>query len=217
VRVQDASVNSDARPLMDIIGERVARTQAKYHRWAKTDRTLRFGDLFNLVSRPDYLLVAWEHVAGNKGARTAGIDGVTVRQIVQRGEVGALLSGIAAGLRDGTYRPSPVRRVLIPKPGGKSRPLGIPTVADRVVQQSLRMVLEPIFEADFLPVSYGFRPKRRALSTTRSPRSTTTPRADTGGCWTQTSKDVSTTSTTRCSWTACGRGSRTRRPCVNDG
>jgi len=162
VRVQDASVNSDARPLMDIIGERVARTQAKYHRWAKTDRTLRFGDLFNLVSRPDYLLVAWEHVAGNKGARTAGIDGVTVRQIVQRGEVGALLSGIAAGLRDGTYRPSPVRRVLIPKPGGKSRPLGIPTVADRVVQQSLRMVAEPIFEADFLPVSYGFRPKRRA-------------------------------------------------------
>jgi len=162
VRVQDASVNSDARPLMDIIDERVARTQAKYHRWAKTDRTLRFGDLFNLVSRPDYLLVAWEHVAGNKGARTAGIDGVTVRQIVQRDEVGALLSGIAAGLRDGTYRPSPVRRVLIPKPGGKSRPLGIPTVADRVVQQSLRMVLEPIFEADFLPVSYGFRPKRRA-------------------------------------------------------
>jgi len=160
--VQDASVNSDARPLMDIIDERVARTQAKYHRWAKTDRTLRFGDLFNLVSRPDYLLVAWEHVAGNKGARTAGIDGVTVRQIVQRGEVGALLSGIAADLRDGTYRPSPVRRVLIPKPGGKSRPLGIPTVADRVVQQSLRMVLEPIFEADFLPVSYGFRPKRRA-------------------------------------------------------
>jgi len=160
--VQDAAVNSDARTVMDIIGERVARTQAKYHRWAGADRQERFGDLFNLVSRPDYLLVAWEHVAGNKGARTAGIDGVTVRQIDQRGEVGAFLSGIARSLEDGTYRPSPVRRVLIPKPGGKTRPLGIPTVADRVVQQSLRMVLEPIFEADFLAVSYGFRPKRRA-------------------------------------------------------
>lgn len=157
----DASVNSDARSLMDLTRERVARTQVKYHRWAKTDRDARFGDLFNLVSHPHYLLVAWEHVARNKGARTAGVDGVTVRQIRQRGEVGAFLSGIAASLKDGTYRPAPVRRVLIPKPGGKTRPLGIPTVADRVVQQSLRMVLEPIFEADFLPVSYGFRPGRR--------------------------------------------------------
>jgi RNA-directed DNA polymerase len=141
---------------------RVARTQAKYHRWAKADRVMRFGDLFNLVRHPDYLLVAWEHVAHNKGARTAGIDGVTVRQVLQRGEVGAFLAGIAESLKDGTYEPAPVRRVMIPKPGGKSRPLGIPTVTDRVVQQSLRMVLEPIFEADFLPVSYGFRPGRRA-------------------------------------------------------
>jgi RNA-directed DNA polymerase len=159
---REALVNSDGPSLMDLIFGRVARTQVKYHRWARTDRDARFGDLFNLVSHPNYLLVAWEHVARNKGARTAGIDGVTVRQIAERGEVGAFLAGIAASLRDGTYRPSPVRRVLIPKPGGKSRPLGIPTVTDRVVQQSLRMVLEPIFEADFLPVSYGFRPKRRA-------------------------------------------------------
>ena len=155
-------MNSDAPSLMEVIRGRVARTQIKYHRWAKTDRTSRFGDLFNLVPHPDFLFLAWEHVARNKGARTAGIDGVTVRAVEQRGEVGAFLSGIAASLRDGTYRPSPVRRVLIPKPGGKSRPLGIPTVADRVVQQSLRMVLEPIFEADFLPASYGFRPRRRA-------------------------------------------------------
>lgn len=159
---REVSVNSETPPLMDIITGRVARTQAKYHQWAKTDRTARFGDLFNLVSHPDYLLVAWEHVARNKGARTAGVDGVTVRQISQRGEIGVFLAGIAAALRDGTYRPGPVRRVLIPKPGGRSRPLGIPTVTDRVVQQSLKMVLEPIFEADFLPVSYGFRPRRRA-------------------------------------------------------
>ena len=159
---QDASVNSGAGPRAEIARDRVARTQIKYHRWAKTDRTARFGDLFNLVSHPDYLWMAWTVVARNKGARTAGIDGVTVHQIEQRGEVLAFLSGIAASIEDGSYRPAPVRRVFIPKPGGKPRPLGIPTVTDRVVQQSLKMVLEPIFEADFFPVSYGFRPKRRA-------------------------------------------------------
>jgi RNA-directed DNA polymerase len=82
---------------MEIIEGRVARTQVKYHRWAKTDRDVRFGDLFNLVCHPVHLLVAWEHVAHNKGARTAGIDGVTVRQIIQSGQVGAFLAGIAGG------------------------------------------------------------------------------------------------------------------------
>ena len=158
---QDALVNSDAGSVA-YARERVARTQVKYHRRAKTDRDARFGDLFNLVRHPDYLLVAWDHVARNKGARTAGVDGVTARQIIEQGEVVGFLIGIARTLRDGSYQPSPVRRVLIPKPGGKFRPLGIPTLVDRVVQQCLRMVLEPIFEADFLPVSYGFRPKRRA-------------------------------------------------------
>src|SRR5690606_29210704 len=74
VMVQEAAVNSDAPAAMDVITERVARTQAKYHRWARADRCERFGDLFNLVSHPDYLSVAWEHVARNKGARTAGVD-----------------------------------------------------------------------------------------------------------------------------------------------
>jgi RNA-directed DNA polymerase len=157
----DASVNSDAKS-STVIEDSVARTQVKYHRWAVTDRATRFGDLFNLVCHPDYLLRAFEHVARNKGARTGGIDGVTVRQIREGGQVEVFLAQVAASLKDGTYRPAPVRRVLIPKPGGKSRPLGIPTVTDRVVQQSVRMVLEPIFEADFAPVSYGFRPKRRA-------------------------------------------------------
>lgn len=159
---QDALVNSGAGLVTYSVANRVARTQAKYHRWAMTGRDTRFGDLFNLVCHPSYLTVAFEHVAHNKGARTAGVDGVTARQIVADGQVGAFLNSVAASLKDGSYRPAPVRRVRIPKPGGKSRPLGIPTVTDRVVQQSLRMVLEPIFEADFLPVSYGIRPKRRA-------------------------------------------------------
>ena len=85
---REASVNSDARSPMEIIGGRVAQTQVKYHRWAKTDRCVRFGDLFNLVHHPGFLLVAWEHVVHNKGARTAGIDGVTVRQIIQSGRSG---------------------------------------------------------------------------------------------------------------------------------
>ncbi len=161
---QDAPVNSDA-PAPDTgvtVRERVARTQAKYHCWAKIDRDTRFGDLFNLVCHPSYLLVAWEVVARNTGARTAGIDGLTAGRVENEVGVWRFLKDIAHQLRTGTYRPSPVRRVMIPKPGGKSRPLGIPTIADRVVQQSLKMVLEPIFEADFLPVSYGFRPNRRA-------------------------------------------------------
>ncbi len=137
---QDASVNSDAGSSMSVVGGSVARTQVKYHRWAVNDRVMRFGDLFNLVCHPDYLSRAFEHVARNKGARTAGIDGVTVRQIREGGQLEVFLAQVAANLRDGTYRPAPVRRVMIPKPGGKSRPLGIPTVTDRVVQQSLRMV-----------------------------------------------------------------------------
>jgi RNA-directed DNA polymerase len=133
---QEASVNSDARSAMEIIEERVARTQVKYHRWAKTDRTARFGDLFNLVCHPVHLLVAWEHVAHNKGpARRGSTESPCVRS-PSPGRSGPFLAGIASALKDGTYRPSPVRRVLIPKPGGKSRPLGIPTEAAycRVVQ-----------------------------------------------------------------------------------
>jgi RNA-directed DNA polymerase len=159
---REASVNSDARSVMDVLRDRVARTQAKYHCWAKADPQARFGDLFNLVCDPGRLLVAWEHVARNKGSRTAGIDGLTARRLETAGGIGVFLKELSEQLGAGVYRPSPVRRVTIPKPGGKTRPLGIPTIADRVVQQSLKMVLEPIFEADFLPVSYGFRPMRRA-------------------------------------------------------
>jgi RNA-directed DNA polymerase len=141
----------------------VREMQAKLHRWAGQDSSRRFGDLFNLVCAPEFLAQAWFRVAGNTGARTPGIDKATVAAIENRpGGAGAFLEDIRVALKSGGYRPVPVRQVMIPKKSGKLRKLGIPTVADRVVQASLKLVLEPIFEADFQPCSYGFRPNRRA-------------------------------------------------------
>ena len=122
----------------------------------------RFDDLFNLVADPAFLLVAWARVRGNKGARTAGVDGHTALSITAAVGVEGFLDRLRASLKDRSFRPLPVRERMIPKAGGKKRRLGIATIADRVVQASLKLVLEPIFEADFLPCSYGFRPKRRA-------------------------------------------------------
>src|ERR1043165_3088197 len=108
--------------------------------------------------------MAFVRVAGNLGARTAGVDGLTVADVEERFGIPGFLDDLRAQLKSGTFRPLPVRERKIPKPGGsgKVRKLGIPTVADRVVQAALKLVLEPIFEADFVPVSYGFRPRRRA-------------------------------------------------------
>ncbi|GAB3976400.1 group II intron reverse transcriptase/maturase [Actinoallomurus acanthiterrae] len=141
---------------------RVLGMQTKLHRWAGEDRNRRFDDLFNLVTDPDFLLIAWERVRGNTGARTAGIDGRTARDIETDPGVLAFLDDLRDQLRSRTFRPVPVRERMIPKSGGKLRRLGIPTMADRVVQASLKLVLEPIFERDFQPCSYGFRPNRRA-------------------------------------------------------
>jgi RNA-directed DNA polymerase len=140
---------------------RVLEIQAKLHRWACDDPDRRFGDLFNLVTDPGFLLVAWVRVRGNKGARTAGVDRLTAQSVVAGGVAG-FLGGLRSALRDRSFRPLPVRERMIPKAGGKLRRLGIATIADRVVQASLKLVLEPVFEADFLPCSYGFRPNRRA-------------------------------------------------------
>jgi RNA-directed DNA polymerase len=141
----------------------VREMQAKLHRWAGEDASRRFGDLFNLVYDPDFLAEAWLRVKGNAGSRTPGIDGATVADIENRpGGVGVFLGDIGAALKSGEFRPEPVRQVMIPKRSGKLRKLGIATVADRVVQAALKLVLEPIFEADFQPCSYGFRPNRRA-------------------------------------------------------
>jgi RNA-directed DNA polymerase len=147
---------------IDVAEQRVLGIQAKLHRWARDDPHRRFGDLFNLVADPAFLLVAWDQVRGNKGARTAGVDGRTAASIALGAGVGEFLDGLRASLKDRSFVPMPVRERMIPKAGGKLRRLGIATITDRVVQASLKLVLEPIFEAGFLPCSYGFRPGRRA-------------------------------------------------------
>ena len=155
-------MNTDESELALFRAERrVREIQAKLHRWARDDPHRRFDDLFNLVADPAFLLVAWDRVRSNKGARTAGVDGRTARSI-EAGGVEDFLGELRSALKDRSFRPLPVRERMIPKSGGKLRRLGIATVTDRVVQASLKLVLEPIFEADFLPCSYGFRPKRRA-------------------------------------------------------
>jgi RNA-directed DNA polymerase len=122
----------------------------------------RFDDLYNLVCDPAFLLVAWHRVRGNKGARTAGVDGQTVAYVERVRGVGAFLADLHAELKARRFVPLPVRERQIPKPGGKLRRLGIATIRDRVVQAACKLVLEPIWEADFAPCSYGFRPGRRA-------------------------------------------------------
>lgn len=142
---------------------RVLEIQTKLHQWAGDDEGRRFDDLFNLVCDPAFLVVAWNRVRSNKGANTAGVDGESARYVEHRRGLEAFLDDLRGQLKARTFRPQPVREVMIPKPGTrKRRRLGIPTVRDRVVQASLKLVLEPIFEADFAPCSYGFRPRRRA-------------------------------------------------------
>jgi group II intron reverse transcriptase/maturase len=140
--------------------------QRKLYCWSRNDPKQMFSDLFNLVCDRRNLLHAWQQLSRNQGSRTPGIDGLTRRKIEERpGGVLEFLEGIRKALRDGTYQPQPVRQRLIPKPGkpGKFRPLGIPTLSDRLVQMALKNVLEPIFEADFYPTSYGFRRGRSTL------------------------------------------------------
>ncbi len=142
---------------------RVLEIQTKLHRWASDDPHRRFDDLFSLVADPGFLLVAWDRVRGNKGARTAGVDGQTAYYVEAEIGVEVFLDRLRTEIKDRSFRPLPARERMIPKPGtAKRRRLGISAVRDRVVQASLKLVLEPIFEADFLPCSYGFRPGRRA-------------------------------------------------------
>lgn len=133
--------------------------QRRLYRAAKRSGTRRFHALYDRLVRPDILGRAWEEVRANGGR--AGVDGVGIEAIERRG-VEEFLRELGEDLKAKRYRPSPVLRVEIPKPDGRTRPLGIPTVRDRVVQQACKIVIEPLFEANFLPCSYGYRPGRRA-------------------------------------------------------
>ena len=139
--------------------EKVRQLQRKLYVCAKQSKTRRFHALYDRIHRSDVLWEAWKRVRSNGGA--AGVDAETIQAIEQRGP-GEFLAEIQAALKAGRYRPSPVKRRYIPKADGKQRPLGIPTVRDRVVQMAAKLVIEPIFEADFQPGSYGFRPKKSA-------------------------------------------------------
>jgi RNA-directed DNA polymerase len=161
---EDAPVNTGAVEWPDSGSAyfAVRSMQTKLHRWAGEDSSRRFGDLFNLVYDPAFLVEAWQRVSTNKGAKTAGVDKVTAAWVETVIGVRVFLGQIRDSLKSGGFRPVEVRHVMVPKGAtGKFRKLGIPTIADRVVQASLKLVLEPIFEADFQPCSYGFRPIRR--------------------------------------------------------
>jgi len=139
---------------------KIRTLQRKLYAKAKQEPGYRFYALYDKVYRADILHHAYRLVRSNKGA--PGIDGVSFEAIEAAEGVERFLEGLAEEVKNRTYRPMPVRRVLIPKPDGSQRPLGIPTIRDRVVQMAVKLMIEPIFEADFCDCSYGFRPKRSA-------------------------------------------------------
>ncbi len=139
--------------------DNIRNLQKKLYLKAKAEPDFRFYLLYDKVWRADILDHAYEVARANDGA--AGVDGMTF-DAIEAADVEEWLSGIGKELRERTYRPDPVRRVMIPKPNGGERPLGIPTIRDRVVQTAVKLVTEPIFEADLEPNAYGYRPRRSA-------------------------------------------------------
>jgi len=143
------------------LSESLTLLRTKLFHKAKTEPSFKFYSLLNQITRNDTLEGAWKRVRANKGS--PGIDGVSFEDIEkQEGGVEGFLESLKKEIIEKTYKPQPVKRVYIPKAGGGKRPLGIPTIKDRVAQQAVLLIIEPIFEADFLESSYGFRPNRSA-------------------------------------------------------
>jgi retron-type reverse transcriptase len=140
--------------------DKVRKLQRALYRTSKQDKKKRFYSLYDKVWRADVLWEAWRQVKANKGA--PGVDGMAIETIINTGQEEEMLTKLQKALREQRHQFAPVRVVEIPKPKGGTRPLGIATVEDRVVQTAMRLVVEPIFEADFHDCSYGYRPKRDA-------------------------------------------------------
>ena len=157
---QAEGIRTAGQPAEPHLPPRVAALRQKLAQKAKQEPKFRFYSLYGGVMDKDTLYAAWCKVQRNGGA--PGVDGISIEQIIRNNGVHNLLEQIGEELRSRTYKPQPVKRVYIPKANGKMRPLGIPTVKDRVVQMAVLLVLEPIFEADFEECSYGFRPGRSA-------------------------------------------------------
>jgi RNA-directed DNA polymerase len=139
----------------------VGEMQRKLSQWAERDKRHRFFDLYHLIYDKDWLRLAHDYVKQNAGSKTAGCDGIQMSVFDEQLEEN--LQQLAEELRRETFEPHPVRRVHIPKANGKTRPLGIASIRDRIVQEALRMIMEPIYEADFYQRSFGFRPNRRTM------------------------------------------------------
>ena len=161
----------------------VEQEQQRLGEVAKRSPQHHFKQLYRHLCDEVWLTEAWRRIKANKGSKTPGVDGITKDDVEE-----TLISHLADRLRRGTYHPNPVKRVYIPKKGGKRRPLGIPTIQDRIVQSALKMLLEPIFEQDFYSCSHGFRPKRSCITALnevarRYARSTWIIEGDISGCY----------------------------------
>lgn len=155
--------------------------QRKLATWADNDKTKRFDRLLRLICHIDWLNEAARITLSAKGANTPGVDGISKVHLEQG--LGAYLKSIRDDLLSGNYQPQPARRIYIPKANGKQRPLGIPTLRDRIVQRAMLMAMEPIWESDFHPLSYGFRPERSVHHAIRTVKLQLTDCGETRGRW----------------------------------